>query len=240
MCGRGAIDYDWQTLWHWMSLSGQPPAGGIRALNVAPSRMRHGQIEWSRLPVVRRIEGRRCVDPLAWPLVPAWLHGRLPEFSTANCRSEPDQDFQHTVRSKPAYRAAWKAGRRCLVPMSWFYEWDKRPKAHGRPSQPWRVEPAAGSLLVMAGLWERSKPADGEAIESFTIITTGPNRLLARIGHDRSPALLEPPQFETWLAGEPAEAAALLKPPPDGLLAAHKVSARVNNPEYQGDDLAPA
>ncbi|MDT8450918.1 MAG: SOS response-associated peptidase [Wenzhouxiangellaceae bacterium] len=238
MCGRGALDYDWKTLWAWLDLSGTPPDGGVHRLNVAPSTRRRGEVEWKRLPVVRAGDEGRRVDELVWPLIPAWTKGDLPKFSTANCRSEPEQPFSATVAKKPAFRNAWNKARRCLVPMCWFYEWDKRPREHGEASQPWRVFPADDPLLVMAGLWERSPTAGGDPLESFTIITTSPNRLLESIGHSRSPVLLRPEAFAPWLTGTDDEAEALIGPPDDDLLEAEPVTRRVNNPEYQGKDLA--
>lgn len=233
MCGRGGLDYDWKTLWAWMDLTGQPPEGCVRRLNVAPSRRHRDGVEYSRLPVVRQSAGGRRMDEMVWPLIPAWLKGDLPKFSTANCRAEPDQPFSATVGRKPTFRSAWKHDRRCLVPMSWFYEWDKRRS----PSQPWRIFPTADPLLVMAGLWERSIRPDGKAIDSFTILTTGPNRLLSEIGHNRSPVLLGRDDFETWLTGESEDAERLVAPPVHGLLQAVPVTHRVNNPGYQGEDL---
>lgn len=233
MCGRGGLDYDWKTLWALMDLGGPPPDGGVHRLNVAPSRRHRDGIEYSRLPVVRQPPAGRRVDEMVWPLIPAWLKGDLPKFSTANCRAEPDQAFSDTVSRKPTFRSAWKHGRRCLVPMSWFYEWDKRQS----PSQPWRIFPTNDPLLVMAGLWERSTTPDGTAIDSFTILTTAPNRLLAEIGHNRSPVLIERPDFRTWLVGDAEQAEKLIAPPPEGILQAAPVTRRVNNPGYQGTDL---
>jgi len=233
MCGRGGLDYDWKTLWDWFDLPGAPPHGQVRRLNVAPTRRRRGEVEWTRLPVVRDHGPDRRVDELAWPLVPHWLRGEPPRFSTANCRSEPDQPLSRTVARKPAFRNAWKQARRCVIPMSWFYEWDKRV----RPSQPWRVLPASEPFLAMAGLWDRSIPPDGPALESFTIVTTGPNARLAGIGHDRSPVLLGRDQISTWLDAPPEQAEALVRPPAEDLLRVHRVTRRVNNPEYQEPDL---
>jgi len=236
MCGRGGIDYDWKTLWDWLQLPGRARQGGLRRLNVAPSRRRRDEVAWTRLPVVRTDSGRRRVDELVWPLVPHWMRGSLPKFATANCRSEADAAFSATVSRKPAFRNAWRHAQRCLVPLSWFYEWDQR----NRPRRPWRVLPAADPLLVAAGLWERSVPDRARPIDSFTIITTGPNAVLSEIGHDRAPVLLRPPQFESWLAGPAGEAERLIAPPADDLLVAHPVTRRVNNPEYAGEDLLEA
>lgn len=233
MCGRGGLDYDWKTLWAWMDLIGPAPDGGVRRLNVAPSRRHRDGVDFSRLPVVRSTRDGRGVDELVWPLIPTWLKGDLPKYSTANCRTEAGEAFSATVSKKPTFRLAWKHQRRCLVPMSWFYEWDKRQS----PSQPWRVFPVDDPLLVMAGLWERSTTPDGQAIDSFTILTTEPNRVLAGIGHHRAPVLIERPDFETWLTGDDDLAEKLIVPPADEILQAEPVTRRVNNPGYQGEDL---
>ncbi len=170
---------------------------------------------------------------MIWPLLPFWGQGELPKFSTANCRSEADRPFSETVAAKPSFRRAWKMKRRCLVPMSWFYEWDQ----HSKPKQPWRILPAREPFLTMAGLWERTTMPDGEHVESFTIVTTGPNRLLTDIGHHRSPVMLDATHWDNWLGPDDRAAEALIKPPPDDLMVAHKVTRRVNNPGYQELDL---
>lgn len=236
MCGRGGLDYSWKRIYEYMDLLGEPPEGGLRQPNVAPSSRRRGEIQWSRLPVVRADESGRRIGELVWPLIPHWLKGDLPKFSTANCRSEQDQPFSATVAGKPAFRNAWKNSQRCLVPFSWFYEWDQRT----RPRQPWRIMPVDRPVLAMAGLWDRSQPPDGEAIDSFTIVTTEPNRLLTEIGHHRSPVVLEPEEWDDWLLGQPEKAERLIRPPADGTLSAEQVSMRINNPEYQGEELFPS
>jgi putative SOS response-associated peptidase YedK len=235
MCGRGGLNYSWRQIYEYMNILGDPPEGGIRQPNVAPSTRRRGEVRWSRVPVVRPGEEGRRIDALVWPLVPHWLKGELPKFSTANCRSESDRPFSETVAGKPAFRNAWKRSRRCLVPFSWFYEWDQRT----RPRQPWRVMAVAAPVLVMAGLWDRSRSASSGIVESFTIVTTGPNRLLKDLGHHRSPVILEPEQWDCWLSAPAAEAEHVIRPPADGSLKAEKVSIRVNNPEYQGEELFP-
>lgn len=233
MCGRGGLDYSWSDLWTFLNLIGEPPADGPKVLNLAPSLKVKGEVAWSRVPVVLEGGAGREMRPMVWPLVPFWARGELPKFSTANCRSEPGQRFSETVAKKPTFRNAWKHGRRCLVPFSWFYEWDQRSK----PKQPWRVLPAVDPFLIMAGLWESSPLPDGEKLESFTIVTTEPNGLLRDIGHHRAPVLLTRDDWDLWLSGPTKVAENLLKPPPEDSLRAHKVTTRVNNPGYQEPDL---
>jgi putative SOS response-associated peptidase YedK len=100
-----------------------------------------------------------------------------------------------TVATKPAFRDAFKS-RRCLVPTDGFYEWKK---LDAKTKQPYRIVTADGSPMAFAGLWERWKdPASGETVRSFTIITTAPNALCSPI-HNRTPVILDPADFPTWL-----------------------------------------
>jgi putative SOS response-associated peptidase YedK len=99
---------------------------------------------------------------------------------------------------------------RALVPASGFYEW----RSSGGRKQPFYFFPADGSLLALAALYENG---------TFTLITTEPNATMRNI-HDRMPVIVARENYEAWLAGEDG----LLGPAPDDALAAHPVSAAVN------------
>jgi putative SOS response-associated peptidase YedK len=79
----------------------------------------------------------------------------------------------------------------------------------------------------MAGLWETWRSPEGERIRSFTIATTTPNELCAKL-HNRMPVVLKPEAWPMWLGEEPADPAhlkALLAPLPfrgHDLLAGHR------------------
>jgi putative SOS response-associated peptidase YedK len=63
------------------------------------------------------------------------------------------------------------------------------------------------------------------------------NRLLAEIHNEkqRMPALLAEQDHDTWLSGAREQAKAALRPYPDELMVAWKVSRRVNNPRLPND-----
>jgi putative SOS response-associated peptidase YedK len=63
------------------------------------------------------------------------------------------------------------------------------------------------------------------------------NRLLAEVHNDkqRMPAILAENDYEAWLGGSTEDAQALLKPYPDELMTAWKVSRRVNSPKLPND-----
>lgn len=164
--------------------------------------------------------GKREIAILRWGLVPPWAKDASIGSRMINARAE-------TVSEKPAFRSAFRK-KRCLVPASGFYEWEKLPKR----KQPYHVGFRDGRPFAMAGLWERWQGPEGAAVESCTLITTGANALVSSI-HDRMPVILRPGDFDLWL--DPAVQAGesllpLLRPFPQEEMTAFPVSLRVNDP----------
>lgn len=163
--------------------------------------------------------GQRSADMLRWGLLPGWAKDASGGARMINARAE-------TVADKPSFRAAF-AKRRCLVPADGFYEWQTLPRG---ARQPWLIARADGDLFSFAGLWEGWRAPDGTIVRSFTIITTEANAGLRPI-HERMPVILPPEVYTAWLdPATPADdALAMLRPAPDDLLTAYRVSTRVNN-----------
>src|SRR5207248_9811218 len=89
----------------------------------------------------------------------------------------------------------------------------------------------ARGLMALAGLWDTWRSSAEEHIRSFTIITTPPNQLCAKL-HNRMPAVLKPDAWPLWLGEQPAELAkvkALLVPYPSDDMIAWPVSPRVGD-----------
>jgi putative SOS response-associated peptidase YedK len=137
------------------------------------------------------------------------------------------------IASKPAFRDAWKEGRRCLVVTNGFYEWRKSDK------QPFAVAMADDDLMVMAGLWDEWVSPARERIMSCTVITTEPNDAVGAL-HDRMPVILEEKDWRRWLGEEPTtetELKALLSPCASGCLKIWPVGKRVGNVRNDSPDL---
>jgi putative SOS response-associated peptidase YedK len=179
-----------------------------------------------RMPVVTWEEGKRRLTQMRWGLIPFWAKDTKIGRKTFNARSED-------IDQKPAFREAWKAGRRCLVVSTGYYEWRQPDK------QPFAVALGNRGPMVFAGLWERWRDPEGQPIKSFTIITTGANALIAPI-HDRMPVLLPPDAWPAWLGETPAtssELKALLRPYPPEAMTMWPVSKRVGNVRNDTPDL---
>ena len=121
---------------------------------------------------------------MRWGLVPSWAKDSKIAHRTINARSE-------TAAEKPSFRSAFNR-RRCLVPASWFYEWQREAGA----KVPYRIQRADHRPLAFAGLWERWTGSAAEPPRvSFTVLTTDANDDVAPL-HDRMPCLIEPDDFE--------------------------------------------
>ncbi|MGH6924806.1 MAG: SOS response-associated peptidase [Propylenella sp.] len=177
--------------------------------------------------VVRHGPKGRELLPARWGLIPWWAKDPKTLPLMINARAE-------SVAEKPAYRDAFKY-RRCLVPASGFYEWQKRERG---PKQPYAVQPADRAPIAFAGLWETWHGPDGSEIDSAVIVVTDANQLLMPI-HDRMPVVLEPNDYATWLSQNtpPEEAAALLKPAREDLFTLTPVSTRVNSADNDDAQL---
>lgn len=169
-------------------------------------------------PVVRLDSetGARRLDVIRWGLTPSWWKQPRPLI---NARSE-------SVATRPAFRKAFER-RRCLVPATGFYEWQTLDGAR----QPFNIQVHGGRLFAFAGLWDRTPDAEGNWVDSYAILTTSPNNVLAPI-HERMPVILAPEAYSAWLDPEPASTEALrplLAPAPDELVTSYPVSRLVNS-----------
>jgi putative SOS response-associated peptidase YedK len=136
-----------------------------------------------------------------------------------NARSE-------TAAQKPSFRVPFRRGR-CLVPADGFFEW----RNEGGRKVPFWIHMEDRGPFTLAGLWDRWEGPEGEALETFTILTTESNELLRPI-HDRMPVIVAPEARARWL--DPGlslqELPALLRPFPARTLAVREVSTRANSP----------
>ena len=169
----------------------------------------------------KRPEGEREFAMLHWGLIPSWAKDKKTGYRMINARAE-------SIMKKPAFKNAFRY-RRCLIPASGFYEWQKRD---GR-KRPWFITLRDTDVFAFAGLWERWKnPQDGnEIIESCTIITTASNELVKPL-HDRMPVILERADYERWLSRQTTdkELVGLLRPFSSEKMTAWPVSTLVNSP----------
>lgn len=213
MCGRYYRRSDKQRIAEAFRVGVPPRFDILPDYNIAPQTFQ---------PVVRldRDTGERELASLRWGLIPYWSKDAKIGARTINAKAE-------TIASNSLFREAFLR-RRCLIPADGFFEWQKTGT---KSRQAWAMALRDGSMLALAGLWERWKdPATGEPLETYTVITTDANELAAPI-HDRMPVILAPKDYERWLAPADPERLPvdLLRPLPAEEMTAWKVGAGVGN-----------
>ncbi|MHB9285477.1 SOS response-associated peptidase [Halobacteriales archaeon Cl-PHB] len=213
-----------------------------RRYNAAPSQL---------LPVITD-EAPETIQALEWGLIPPWADDRS-DGGIINARAE-------TLADKPSFRDAFQgvehsagattaeAAGPCLVLADGFYEWTQTD----RGKRPFRVARVDGRPFAMAGLWTRWRPpetqaglgefasdsgpdADPDLVETFTIVTTEPNEVVAEL-HDRMAVILPDGSEREWLDTE-ADAGDLLAPFDASQIRAYQVSRAVNDPSNDRPDL---
>lgn len=180
MCGRYFIDD---------SLKGFEPL--VEALNRGKpggTPIKTGEIRPTDVtPVIANSRARH-----QRPFLMRWGFGGRDSHVVINARSE-------TALVRPMFRDAMLE-RRCLVPASYYFEWQAQEKRRIRHA----MKPD-GPVMYMAGLY-RLEP--GEPLAAFTILTQAADERIAHI-HDRMPVLLPTAWAGEWLS-QTADPTALL------------------------------
>lgn len=197
-----------------------PYTGGDN-LNLAPTETVH---------VVRAsADGEPELVPMRWWLTPFWAKELTTKYAMFNAKSE-------TAHKSPAFKEPF-AKRRCVVPITGFYEWCRQ----NNQKVPYFIVPEEHDGLLLAGLWDswRNRQANdgiGETLLSFTILTTAANPAMQFV-HHRQPVMLSIEEAHAWLdLDTPTQELSHLfnsRLPMD--LSAIPVSTHVNNARHKDD-----
>lgn len=224
MCGRFNVTSDplSQLLMELVGL----PHPGPEDLNLAPTQS----------CAVLRMDGAGEPElaEMRWWLTPYWSKEPSTKYSMFNAKSE-------TAAKSPAFREPYRK-RRCVVPISGFYEWSKQTQDGKVNKVPYYIKPSATDGLLLAGLWDRWKnPESNEVLESFTVLTTQAHPAMTFV-HHRQPVMLSPEDALAWL--DPTKATEDMQEFFSSLLPmeldAIPVSTHVNNARHKdGRVVAP-
>lgn len=212
MCGRYTIKDPVALAALISRLTGEPFELVAARYNVSPSQLN---------PVVRRgKKGQPEGTLMRWGLVPHWKKDATPGDARANARSED-------MFSRATFKAAVQ-NRRCAVGADGFYEWKRLDE---RTKIPHHISLKGGAAFFIAGLFET---ADEARPETFALLTTGPNAVMAPI-HDRMPVILRGDALQRWIEPgpiSPEEARQICQPFAADEMEAWPVSQLVNSTKH--------
>jgi len=173
------------------------------------------------MPAVAWAGTRPELRPMRWGLIPPNERSNPRPRLLANARAE-------TVATLSAFRDG-TARRRCLVPANGFYEW----KTVGATKLPHLFTLKDEEPFAFAGIWD---PAEGKWPETYCLLTTEPNALVATV-HNRMPVLLTAESMPRWLGDHPLpepELKALCAPLDPARMASRPLSRYVSNTRHLG------
>jgi len=139
----------------------------------------------SYAPVIRSNEKNELeLTVMRFGLIPFWTKDVKKLSPLCNARVE-------TIYDKPSFKHSFTS-KRCIVPVSSFYEYDrtgKKPIPHSFNTNE--------KIFSLAGIYDECRVND-KVIESFSIITTKANDQISKI-HNRMPLIL-PKEYENkWM-----------------------------------------
>jgi putative SOS response-associated peptidase YedK len=194
-----------------------PMIGSRSRFNIAPG---------NEMPVIVHNEKNELVM-MKWGLVPQWVKDIKSSQRPINARAE-------SLQEKPSFTDLL-TNRRCLVPASGFFEWKKE----GGKRIPFYFHVPKAPLFAIAGLYDQWADPEGNLLFTYTIITTEPNELVAKI-HDRMPSILLPGLEDRWLSQislNTADLKEILAPFPAENMAMYPISSLVNSPDADDERI---
>ncbi|MBL3551184.1 SOS response-associated peptidase [Rhodovulum sulfidophilum] len=215
MCGRFAITMPAEAMAEpFEAVPGNDLPGGPD-FNICPTDM---------VAAVTSAGGLRRLRPMRWGFLPHWYKTPTDGPLLINARAD-------TLAHKPAFAAAARQ-RRCLIPASGFYEWQRGPQG---ARLPWYISRSDGAPLAFAAIWQDWE-RDGHSLTTCAIVTTWANARMAEI-HTRMPVILEPADWPLWLGEAGHGAALLMRPADEGVVQLHRVGTAVNSTRADGPEL---
>lgn len=214
MCGRFAITLPNDAMAQLFAASPANDLPEVPNYNVCPTTQVH---------VVRTAETGRKLVSMRWGFVPHWYRKSDDGPLLINARAE-------TIAEKPAFRAACRE-RRCLIPVTGFYEWTKDSDG---VRWPWYI--SGPGPLALAGIWQSWDNGDKGAVDTCAIVTTQANRIMSTV-HHRMPVVITHDDWPLWLGEAGHGAAPLMQSAPEDLLQFHQVDREVNSNRASGSQL---
>lgn len=142
------------------------------------------------VPVVApNAKGEAVVFPMIWGFSNPKAGQPL-----VNCRVE-------TVATKPTWKESWER-HRCIVPASWYYEWEHfvSPDGRTKTGNKYMIQPRGSRITYLAGLYRIEETA-GLKYPVFAILTREPLEEI-RFIHERMPLILPKEAVTSWIRPE--------------------------------------
>lgn len=147
---------------------------------------------YPNLPIITNAKPDIIATEYTWGLLPSWSKDIDFRKNTLNARIE-------TIQEKPSYKNITQ--NRCLIIATGFYEW-RWLDEKGKSTEKYHITSQADEIFCFAGLYDKwVNPADGSIFNTYTMVTTEANQLMAYIHNHkkRMPVVLNRKDEMAWL-----------------------------------------
>ncbi|MCB9073032.1 MAG: SOS response-associated peptidase family protein [Bdellovibrionaceae bacterium] len=153
--------------------------------------------------ILKKIDEKYSLTSSRYSLTPQWSKEEKPKFATYNARltrSNSKSGKLEKIYEVPSWKDSF-GKQNCIVPVDEFFESCREGEAAGNMVA---FFPKSKPILLVAGIWnDWLNQHTGELISTFAIVTTEPTEEIQRVGHDRSPVILDETNTLKWLSGFP-------------------------------------
>ncbi|MCW9708480.1 SOS response-associated peptidase [Fodinibius salsisoli] len=181
----------------------------------------------SLIPVIYFEDGKREIYRFRW--------GQIPPGAD----EERDGIENYEISTDQVLESNWQLkclkSQRCLIPAHGFYKW----KTTEKQSTPFYIRLLSNELMAIAGIYSVWESDSGRNVYSCSMLTSDANALIQPVG-DRMPVILEPENYNLWLAQEPLGQDilnSLVSPFPMSKMAVNRVSEDVNDRSNNSPEL---
>ncbi|MES2566987.1 MAG: SOS response-associated peptidase [Bacteroidota bacterium] len=174
------------------------------------------------------------IDVAYWGLIPSFITEaeKAKEYfkKTLNAKAE-------TIFEKVSFKSNILP-RRCLIPLSGFYEWRDVNKV----KFPYHISANKDDLFYVAGIYDYWTRKDtGKTFRSFSMVTTESNPLMTRIHNlkKRQPLMFDLEAGENWIRNDlkQDDIIELMQPTPQSFLKAHTINKINSDTDIISDSI---
>lgn len=180
--------------------------------------------DYQKLPVLTASD-YKSFKYMQWGLIPFWTpQEKAKGFAINNLNAKGE-----TIFEKKSFSPSLKS-KRSIIPITGFFE----SRACNKENYPYFIHLKDEEIFSLAGIYDTWKDKEtGSIINSFSIITTEANALMAKIHNKqlRMPVILTREKEQQWIQSEISETeiTELLQPLDELLMVAHTVDKKANN-----------
>lgn len=223
MCYHGSKVYDIVDLEEYYSFK-----GATHAFDKWQRFYHENSFDHHSTPVV--VPETESLSSFSWGLIPWYTKT---QEDAMKIRNQTCNAISEEMYDKPSFRDSAKEGKRCLIPMSGFFEW-RWDDEKGKTKTPYHIFLRDQKIFSVAGIYSSWKMPDKEEyFYTYAVLTTKANKLMSEIHNNkkRMPVIIPREYEKDWLSSKLSkdDVLAMCQPFDDSKMDAYTISKLITS-----------